>query len=68
MEYIQSNKDDARGCGVHASVASERGEESERVLARSELGFVVLNKYPYNPGHVMVDPEPPRRRPRGARR
>ena len=24
------------------------GEESERVLARSDLGYVVLNKYPYN--------------------
>ena len=26
------------------------------MLTRSELGFVVLNKYPYSPGHILVIP------------
>jgi ATP adenylyltransferase len=53
MEYIQANKDEDAGCVL---CRIRDGEESERVLARSELGYVVLNKFPYNPGHVMVVP------------
>jgi ATP adenylyltransferase len=30
--------------------------EPERVLARGELTYVVLNKFPYNPGHMLVVP------------
>jgi len=55
MEYIQANKDDDENAGCVLCRIRD-GEESERVLARSELGYVVLNKYPYNPGHVMVVP------------
>lgn len=55
MEYIQANKDEAEDAGCVLCRIRD-GEESERVLAHSELGFVVLNKYPYNPGHVMVVP------------
>ena len=55
MEYIQANKDEPEGsecifCRI------QRGEEAERVLTRSDLGFVVLNKYPYSPGHILVIP------------
>jgi ATP adenylyltransferase len=33
------------------------GPDSEQgVVARSEHAYVVLNNYPYNPGHVMVIP------------
>jgi ATP adenylyltransferase len=55
MEYIQANKDEDEDAGCVLCRIRD-GEESERVLARSELGYVVLNKYPYNPGHVMVVP------------
>lgn len=55
MEYIQANKDDDQDAGCVLCRIRD-GEESERVLARSDLGYVVLNKYPYNPGHVMVVP------------
>ena len=55
MEYIQANKDEPEGsecifCRI------QRGEESERVLARTDLGFAVLNRYPYSPGHILVIP------------
>ena len=55
MEYIQSNKEQSED---HECIFCriQRGEESERVLTRSELGFVVLNKYPYSPGHILVIP------------
>ena len=38
---------------------SERADDREtNVVARSEHSFVLLNNYPYNPGHVMVIPRP----------
>ena len=55
MEYIQANKDEAEDAEC-VFCRIQRGEESERVLSRSELGFVVLNKYPYSPGHILVIP------------
>jgi ATP adenylyltransferase len=55
MEYIQANKDEPEDAGCVLCRVRD-GEEPERVLARSDLGFVVLNKFPYNPGHVMVVP------------
>lgn len=57
MEYIQASKDPP----VDAPCIFCRirdGEESERVLARSDLAYVVLNKYPYSPGHLLVIPNP----------
>ncbi len=55
MKYIQAGKDEPAGsecifCRI------QRGEGSEHVLTRSDLGFVVLNKYPYSPGHTLVIP------------
>jgi ATP adenylyltransferase len=55
MEYIQAATDEPgeEGC-IFCAIA--QGQESDRVLARSELGYVVLNKFPYNPGHLLVVP------------
>jgi ATP adenylyltransferase len=56
MQYIQAASDepgDDAGC-IFCAIAD--GEESDRVLARGELGYVVLNKFPYNPGHLLVVP------------
>ena len=55
MEYIQANKDEPEDA-VCVLCRIRDGEESERVLVRSDLGYVVLNRYPYNPGHLMVVP------------
>jgi ATP adenylyltransferase len=56
MEYIQANKDEPDD-GACILCRIRDGEESERVLTRSDLGYVVLNRYPYNPGHVLVVPD-----------
>ena len=55
MQYIETARDelDAEGSCVFCAVPER---EPERVLARSELGYVVLNKFPYNPGHVLIVP------------
>jgi ATP adenylyltransferase len=55
MEYIQAHADDdePEGC-VFCRIRD--GDQDERVLARTDLAFVVLNKFPYNPGHLVVIP------------
>jgi ATP adenylyltransferase len=56
MQYIESapgSDEDLEGC---IFCAIRDGAEDDRVLARTELGYVVLNKFPYNPGHLLVVP------------
>jgi ATP adenylyltransferase len=55
MEYILASKDEPEDAGC-VFCRIQRGEESERVLARSDLGYVVLNMFPYSPGHILVIP------------
>lgn len=58
MDYIRSASNEPDGergsscvfCGLPAS------EESARILAETELAYAVLNKFPYNPGHILVVP------------
>jgi ATP adenylyltransferase len=52
MEYIQAAKEETEGC-VFCDIPQE---EQDRVLARGDLGYVVLNKFPYNPGHALIVP------------
>jgi ATP adenylyltransferase len=53
MEYIEAARDDAtdEGCPFCALADGD-----ERTLARTELAFVTLAKYPYNPGHLLILP------------
>ncbi len=53
MEYIQAANDDTEGC-IFCSIPT--WVEDELVLARATLAYVVLNKFPYNPGHLLVVP------------
>jgi ATP adenylyltransferase len=54
LEYIQS-ADDEPGCFLCAAAV---GEDDEQLLVvhRGETAFVVLNKYPYGSGHLLVAP------------
>lgn len=57
MEYIRSAAEDSGDPGSGCVFCDlPHGEEAARVLARTELAYVVLNKFPYNPGHVLVVP------------
>lgn len=56
IEWIERDDEDAvDGCPF--CVLPERDDDREsRLVARSEHSFVLLNNYPYNPGHAMVIP------------
>src|SRR5438034_4306193 len=56
MEYIRSAVGEhPQGCLFCDKLAAGDDEDS-LILARSDLAFVILNAYPYNPGHLMVAP------------
>lgn len=55
MEYIQANKDESEDSEC-VFCRIKRSEESDPVLTRSDRSFVVLNKFPYSPGHILVIP------------
>jgi ATP adenylyltransferase len=54
LEYIQS-ADEASGCVFCAAAEAEDDEES-LVVARGERVIVMLNKFPYASGHLLIAP------------
>ncbi len=54
MEFILGAK--KPGC-VLCGYASHAPNREQRILARSASSYVVLNKYPYAAGHLMVVPD-----------
>jgi len=59
IEWVEREGDDEiDGCVFCAFADTDPSEDrNNRVVARSAHAFVLLNNYPYNPGHVMVIPE-----------
>ncbi len=54
LEYV-SNADDQPGC-VFCAAAEAASDEEALVVHRGSADFVLLNKYPYASGHLMVAP------------
>jgi ATP adenylyltransferase len=52
MAYIRK-ADEPAGC-LFCRVAAGRSDARDLVLARREQAVLLLNRYPYNPAHVMV--------------
>ena len=46
---------DVDGC-VFCAFADDEADAENKVVARSDHAFVLLNNYPYTPGHAMVIP------------
>jgi ATP adenylyltransferase len=55
LEYILSKKPEECIFCVFPAAPEARDREN-LVLHRSPLSFTIMNRYPYNPGHVMVVP------------
>ena len=53
IQYIQMEKPE--GC-ILCEKLGEKDDERNHILCRGVKNFVILNSYPYNPGHLMVAP------------
>lgn len=54
MEYINSDKNHDTCVFCHATTSSD--DRQNLVVYRGKFSFVILNRYPYTSGHVMVVP------------
>jgi ATP adenylyltransferase len=55
MEYITSAREEGEGC-IFCDLPAAGDDERALILVRNESAFLMLNSYPYNPGHLMVAP------------
>lgn len=58
MAYLEAERDapDDAACVFCELLSGEGAEGVDRILARDDLAFATLAKFPYNPGHVLVLP------------
>ena len=53
MKYIQMEK--PRGC-ILCENTEQNNDAPNYILYRGDKNFVIMNSYPYNPGHLMIAP------------
>lgn len=53
MEYILSEKSDE--C-IFCKFPKESNDKKNLILYRGQNGFIILNRFPYNNGHLMIVP------------
>jgi ATP adenylyltransferase len=56
MEFIKADQT-SRCFFCEAAAADPEEDPAHLVLARSDLSLAMLNRYPYNNGHLMVAPQ-----------
>jgi len=57
MRYIEQAKDEGEDAECFLCSKPRQGDDAKAsILARAESAYVVLNAFPYNPGHLMVAP------------
>lgn len=54
MEYILGEGKKEEGCFLCTNQSKPKPQVY--ILAKQQVGYVMLNKYPYTPGHIMVVP------------
>jgi ATP adenylyltransferase len=53
MEYIERPSE--TGC-ILCQKPGEQNDEANLILYRGQSNFIILNAFPYNPGHLMIAP------------
>ncbi|WP_435346182.1 HIT family protein [Haloarchaeobius sp. HRN-SO-5] len=57
IEWVErEGDDDVDGCPF-CELPARDADRQYRIVARNDGAFVMLNNYPYNPGHAMVIPD-----------
>jgi ATP adenylyltransferase len=56
MAYIKGGQDQFKDKGCPFCIAPTRSDEESLIVHRGLHSYVVLNLYPYNPGHLLVVP------------
>lgn len=54
MQYIL-NANKAKGC-ILCDKPAEKNDQSNYIIFRGKYNFIILNAFPYTPGHLMVAP------------
>lgn len=56
IKFIEDLRQKTKGC-VFCELSSTHGDDSEKlILHRGKHCFILMNKYPYNNGHLLVLP------------
>ena len=55
MKFIEELRDKGSGC-IFCEMAAPGDDRERLILHRGERCFTVLNRYPYNNGHMMIVP------------
>ena len=57
MAYIDAGKAPAAAAGcIFCDLPAAGDDRANLIVGRGELVFAILNRFPYNPGHLMVAP------------
>lgn len=56
IEWVERESGGHDADCVFCAVLADDADRTNRLVARSEHAFVLLNNYPYSPGHAMVIP------------
>ena len=56
MKYLQGEPGGAPGGCIFCDKPTQQRDPENLIVRRGQLAFVILNRYPYNNGHLMVVP------------
>jgi ATP adenylyltransferase len=56
MEYITRSREEGEEPCIFCTSLNQDSDQKNFLLYRGEKSFIILNKFPYNNGHIMVVP------------